>query len=137
MGTTEDSDIIDCNGLYGSSCDPTHQFRSVQRTTWSVGDFQLSYNWRHYSSIDIEETLKPGIFDAFETIDAYNYIDLSASWDVNSALSLTASVANVFDEDPPIIGNETGTTSYNSGNTFPSNYDTLGRVYALGVNVKF
>jgi len=81
--------------------------------------------------------LKPGIFDAFEKIDAYNYIDLSASWDVNSALSVTASVANVFDEDPPIIGNETGTTSYNSGNTFPSNYDTLGRVYALGVNVKF
>ena len=50
---------------------------------------------------------------------------------------MTASVANVFDEDPPIIGNETGTTSYNSGNTFPSNYDTLGRVYALGINVKF
>jgi outer membrane receptor protein involved in Fe transport len=135
--TTKDSDIIDCNGLYGSSCDPTHQFRSVQRTTWSVGDFQLSYNWRHFAAIELEETLKPGIFDAFEKIEAYNYIDLSASWDVNSALSLTASVANVFDEDPPIIGNETGTTSYNSGNTFPSNYDVLGRVYALGINVKF
>jgi len=135
--TSEDADIIDCNGLYGSSCDPTHQFRSVQRTTWSVGDFQLSYNWRHFAAIELEETLKPGIFDAFEKIEAYNYIDLSASWDVNSALSLTASVANVFDEDPPIIGNETGTTSYNSGNTFPSNYDVLGRVYALGINVKF
>ena len=25
----------------------------------------------------------------------------------------------------------------NNGNTFPSVYDTLGRVYAIGVNVKF
>lgn len=135
--TTPTSDIIDCNGFYGSSCDPTHQFRSVQRTTWSLGDWQFSYNWRHSSEIKLEEALKAGIFDEFEKIKAYNYIDLATSWDMNSAISFTASVANVFDENPPIIGNETGTTSYNSGNTFPSNYDTLGRVYAIGVNVKF
>jgi iron complex outermembrane recepter protein len=135
--TTADSAIIDCNGLYGSTCDPIHTFRSVQRTVWAVGDWQFSYLWRHQSGLELEEALKPDIFDAFEEIEAYNYIDLAASWDVNSSITATFSVANVFDKDPPIIGNETGTTSYNSGNTFPSNFDTLGRVFAVGLNLKF
>lgn len=135
--TTADTPVLDCNGFYGSSCDPTHTFRSTQRTTWSVGDFQFSYNWRHMGKIELETVLRPGIFDAFEKIKAYNYIDLAVAWDMNSIVSFTGSVANVFDEDPPIIGNETGTTAYNTGNTFPSSYDVLGRVFAIGVNIKF
>jgi iron complex outermembrane receptor protein len=41
------------------------------------------------------------------------------------------------DEDPPVVGNEAGSTTFNSGNTFPANYDTLGRIYTVGLNVKF
>jgi iron complex outermembrane recepter protein len=135
--TNPTADIIDCNGFFGTSCDPTHTFRSVQRTTWSVGDFQLSYNWRHSSALDVEEAEASGVFAAFRKIKAFDYVDLSASWDVSSVISLTASVANAFDKEPPIVGNTIGTTAYNSGNTFPSNFDTLGRVYGVGVNVKF
>jgi iron complex outermembrane recepter protein len=135
--TNPTSNVIDCNGFYGTSCDPTHSYRSVQRTTWSFGDYQLSYNWRHSSALKVEEAEKSGVFAAFQEIEAYDYIDISASWDVNSVISLTASVANAFDKEPPIVGNTIGTTAYNSGNTFPSNFDVLGRVYGLGINVKF
>jgi outer membrane receptor protein involved in Fe transport len=48
-----------------------------------------------------------------------------------------ASVVNLLDKNLLVVGNEAGTTSANSGNTFPSVYDTLGRVYAIGFNVKF
>ncbi len=44
-------------------------------------------------------------------------------------------ITNLIDEDPPILGNETGSTSFNSGNTFPSLFDTVGRMYSI--NVKF
>ena len=30
-----------------------------------------------------------------------------------------------------------GPTSANSGNTFPGDYDTLGRVFAFGLNLRF
>jgi outer membrane receptor protein involved in Fe transport len=52
-------------------------------------------------------------------------------------VSLSFGVTNVTDEDPPVVGNEAGTTSANSGNTFPSVYDVLGRVFAAGVKVRF
>jgi outer membrane receptor protein involved in Fe transport len=46
-------------------------------------------------------------------------------------------VKNVFNEEPPIVGNEAADTASNSGNTLPQNYDTLGRVFAVGLNVRF
>ena len=46
-------------------------------------------------------------------------------------------IANVTDEDPPILGNETGSTAFNSGNTFPSMFDTMGRVYNAAVKLSF
>lgn len=135
--TLATAEVLDCVGTYGTSCDPLHKFRSLQRTIWSVGDWQLSYLWRHLSELELDEGEKADVFEGFHKIEAYDYIDLAATWDVNDSLSATFSVNNVFDKDPPIIGNETGTTSYNSGNTFPSNFDTLGRVYAIGLSMKF
>ena len=44
---------------------------------------------------------------------------------------------NVTDDDPPVVGNEAASTSFNSGNTFPSTYDTLGPVYTVQLNIKF
>jgi outer membrane receptor protein involved in Fe transport len=52
-------------------------------------------------------------------------------------VSVNAGVTNVFSKDPPVVGNEAGTTSANSGNTFPGVYDTVGRVYSLGVSMRF
>jgi outer membrane receptor protein involved in Fe transport len=52
-------------------------------------------------------------------------------------MTLDMLVANMFDKKPPVVGSTIGGTGQNSGNTFPSVYDTLGRVYAIGFNVKF
>jgi outer membrane receptor protein involved in Fe transport len=129
---------IDCMGYYGTSCgNPTHEIRFVQRTNWDLGDFSLGYQWRYQDEVSIEETQKAATFPKFRKIEAYHYLDLNGSWAVNDAVRLSASVRNVFEEEPPIVGNEAATTSANSGNTLPSNYDTLGRVFAVGLNVRF
>lgn len=129
---------IDCMGYYGTSCEnPTHEIRFVQRTNWDLGDFSLGYQWRYQDEVSIEETQKAATFPKFRKIEAYHYLDLNGSWAVNDAVRLSASVRNVFEEEPPIVGNEAATTSANSGNTLPSNYDTLGRVFAVGLNVRF
>ena len=52
-------------------------------------------------------------------------------------VKLSLNIQNVFDVDPPVVGNEAATTSTNSGNTFPSLYTPLGTSYIMGVNVKF
>ena len=41
----------------------------------------------------------------------------------------------MFDKDPPVVGNDVGDTSSNSGNTFPSTYSPLGRIFRAGVKL--
>lgn len=132
------SAVIDCLGYYGTDCgDPTAEFRFVQRTTWNLGPVGLSYLWRYIGGVEIEPDQRAATFTAFREIPAYNYFDLVATWDVNDTARLTLGVENVTDEDPPILGNEAATTSANSGNTLPSTYDTLGRVYSVSLNLRF
>lgn len=129
---------IDCLGYFGNQCfNPTHELRFIQRTNWAVGDFNVGYQWRYQDGTKIEEAQKAATFSKFQEIDAFHYLDLNGSWAVNDAVRLSASVKNVFNEEPPIVGNEAADTSSNSGNTLPQNYDTLGRVFAVGLNVRF
>lgn len=132
------SPVIDCLGFYGNTCgNPTHKYRHTQRTTWELGDLRMSYLWRHQDSAAVEAAQSASTFPAFRTIDAYNYIDLSADYTVNDNLSVAFTVNNALEEDPPIVGGDIATTSSNGGNTFPQNYDSLGRVYTVGLNLKF
>lgn len=139
--------VLDCVGRFGTSCpgatgtggvgSPLPEVRWVQRMNWNVGDLTVGYTWRHLGAVEIEEVQKATTFNQFEKIKAYNYIDLAASYQLFEEVRLSAGVTNVFEKNPPVVGNEAGATSANSGNTFPSMYDTLGRVFTVGVNVRF
>ncbi len=141
------SAVVECAGRYGQACGlpstatqsvgaPVPEYRWVQRTTWTVGGFDLSYRWRHLSGVTLD-TQTGNILPAFQSIDAYNYIDLALAWDINDTFRFNANVTNVFDKDPPIVGNDTGSTTFNSGNTYPGTYDVLGRVFTVGLTAKF
>jgi outer membrane receptor protein involved in Fe transport len=73
----------------------------------------------------------------FRKISAKSYFDLTARFNVNEHFDLTFTVMNLFDKNPPIVGNSVGSTTFNSGNTFPSTYDPLGRRFAAGARIKF
>ena len=73
----------------------------------------------------------------FGKIPAANYFDLAARFDVNEHFTMTVSVANLLDKKPPLTGASLGTTAFNSGNTYPSTYDTLGRRFSVSAHVKF
>lgn len=130
--------VKECVGIYGTdtNCNnPLPQDRWTLRTTWQTEAFQVSALWRHIGSVDADRPA--AYFRDFQSIDAYDYLDLYASWNVLKMVSVNAGVTNLFNTDPPVVGNEAGTTSANSGNTFPGMYDTLGRVYSVGVSMKF
>ena len=73
----------------------------------------------------------------FNKIDAYNYIDLALRFRATDNFEFTITANNIFDKDPPLVGAQAGSTAYNSGNTYPSTYDALGRVFNVGARVKF
>src|SRR5262249_19551025 len=96
-------------------------------------DFQFSYLWRHLGEVSSDVP----VFAEFQTIDAFDYIDLTAGVQLTDSLRLNASVTNVTDEDPPVVGNEAADTGSNSLNTFPSTSDPLGGLFSIGFNLRF
>lgn len=143
----------DCVGLYSANCGSIlPEFTWNQRTTLSIGDADISLLWRHLDRVDYEfaasdpafsGTLGAGLgnlsgqtFD-FNTIEAYDYFDLSFRLGVSENLTLIGLVQNLLNEEPPLVGNTIGSTTYNSGNTFPSSYDSVGRRYTVTARVRF
>ena len=108
--------------------------------------------WQHIDGVDYEPsegTVFAGTLNLpsdpyyngqtvnFNRIKSYNKFDLSTRFGLTKNVDLTIAVQNLFNRTPPIVGYDLGSTAFNSGNTYPSTYDALGRKYAVGVKLKF
>lgn len=142
----------ECIRYYSNSCGtPQPKFVSNTRLTFSSGGTDASLLWRHNSSTQVEPvapspqlpigtptTAGPtNIIGAYRKIKAYDWFDLALRQSVGDVLQFTLTVQNLLDKDPPDVGNAISTSANNSGNTFPTRYDALGRRYTFGVNMKF
>jgi outer membrane receptor protein involved in Fe transport len=87
--------------------------------------------------MDAEPGRAADLFPAFRSVDAQDYFDLTFGYTFRDLGRVTILVNNVFDKEPPILGNTTGSPAFNSGNTFPSLFDTLGRTYSVNLKVTF
>ncbi len=78
-----------------------------------------------------------GVQPAFRRVKAYDYFDLALRIMPTEQFELSLTIDNLFDRDPPLVGSGVGGTSFNSGNTFPTLYDPIGRAFTVGARVKF
>ncbi|MFS0773131.1 TonB-dependent receptor domain-containing protein [Sphingomonas sp. 1P08PE] len=78
-----------------------------------------------------------GVQPRFRSIPAYDYFDLAFRFMPTDQIEVSLTVDNLFDKDPPLVGSGVGGTSFNSGNTFPTIYDPIGRAYTIGARLKF
>ncbi len=141
----------DCTGYYSVNCASIQpEFYWNTRATLTFADnVDLSVLWRHIDGTkqepdDVANGSGPAFAGTFngETVDfgrikAYNYIDLATRIGVAENFDFTVTVQNLFDKQPPLTGSTVGSTSYNSGNTYPSTYDALGRRFAIGARLHF
>jgi hypothetical protein len=148
----------ECVGYYSVNCSFTGSIQPRQswsvQNTFSKDGVDLSLMWRHTSSAKQEplDRVSSGIaFNGtipadsgslsgqkvdFAKIDAFDYLDVTTRFNIDQ-ITFTFTVQNLFNTKPPIVGNTIGSTSFNSGNTYPSSYDALGRRFAVGARVKF
>ncbi len=127
----------DCLGYYSTDCGfGEYRFKSTLSTTWKYNALDVAWRARHVSSMSLEPG-KAGFLPRFSRIPSYTYHDLSLGYRFPHHVRMTLTVNNIFNKQPPFVGNTIGTTSTNSGNTFPQWYDTIGRYMTLGVNIKF
>jgi outer membrane receptor protein involved in Fe transport len=133
--------VTKCAGFYGDTCgSPTPE--DVATLSVSVGwrAFTGTLFMRHLSSVDVQARLDDpdqtgrSIY-LIESIDSYQYFDLSLQYNWNDRIKVTLAAQNITDEDPTIVGNIPGGNTVS--NTYPDIYDPLGQRYSLGVSVKF
>ncbi|TPE58826.1 TonB-dependent receptor [Sandaracinobacter neustonicus] len=150
---TPTSSSIDCVGKFGTSCGSIQPDWSWSvRNTFTISDFDISFLWRHLSSVTYEGagdvnteaysgTLTGGNLAGqevdFNHIPAYNIFDLSARFQASETFTFTFAISNLFDKQPKVVGNSIGSTSFNSGNVYPSTYDALGRRFNVGARIRF
>jgi outer membrane receptor protein involved in Fe transport len=128
----------DCLGYYSISCDGNvPDWKWVQRTSLSTENYDISLLWRYVSKMEVESVVAEDFLPEFRTIDAHNYFDLAGVWRMTEDTQFNVTIRNLLDEDPPEVGNTIGTTTANSGNTFPQAYDVIGRYFTIGVTASF
>ncbi|MEI6487137.1 MAG: TonB-dependent receptor [Sphingomonadales bacterium] len=148
---TPTSLLRECIGQYSVNCgsiqpDWSHNLRAGL----DFGSVNASVLWRYMTSVAYERILSPrfsgqitgfgplvGNTYNFNKISAFSYFDLNAGFKIKDNIHLDFLVANVFDKKPPIVGSTLGTTGQNSGNTYPSTFDALGRRYNVTLGVRF
>jgi iron complex outermembrane receptor protein len=147
-----------CSALFGAICGaPSPSWRHVFNTTWSTpwDGLDVTLRWRYLGKADSELTstdpqLTGKALPQTSHIPAYNYIDLTARFNLYKSISLQLGVNNVTDKDPPLIDSGGGgfgsncpaissgpTASSCNGNTFPGTYDALGRFFFAHLTAQF
>jgi outer membrane receptor protein involved in Fe transport len=131
----------ECVGSYGGTCgEPIPEYKGVTRFTWTTGDLGVSLRHRFIDSVTTDRYVLPkrrgATAPALDTLtnpklDAFNYFDLSLTYDLGDSIELYGGVNNIFDKDPPIVVGQGG-----YGNTYPATYDYAGMTLFLGVTVR-
>ena len=134
-------DDVECLGLIGDTCLRTQpKWQWNQTTTMFAGPLTLQLRWRHIGKVTKDDIVLDGTDPseyAVPTIKAHNYFDLFSKVDVGDHYEFRFGINNLLDKQPPVVGNDYGGTTENSGNTFPATYDPLGRSFFAGVNLRF
>ncbi|MEG8048778.1 TonB-dependent receptor [Sphingomonas aurantiaca] len=121
---------INCAGKFGQTCgNPYAKWRLSSRTTYSTGPVTVSVLYRYLSPVKDDDS---GTVYAVERIKAYHYFDLTAAFDIKPGFTWSVGVNNIFDKQPPIMGD-----NQQQANTYPSTYDPYGRAFFVSTNVKF
>jgi len=130
----------ECVGLFSPNCEPiTPEWQFNLRTTVSVDDLvDISLLWRWVDGVEYEFIGQgQGFLPESEAFDAANYFDLTVRSNVSENFDVTIGVQNLLDRDPPKTSSFIGSSTFNSGETYPTTYDTLGRRYSVTGRLRF
>lgn len=100
------------------------EWKSLLSLDYTIGDVRLGGRWRYINGVE-------NFNNRTQEIDAFNYFDINASWELREGITVRGGINNVGDEAPPVY------SSAVQANTDPSTYDVLGRRYYVGLTAKF
>ncbi|WP_241657306.1 TonB-dependent receptor domain-containing protein [Aurantiacibacter suaedae] len=123
------------NGLNGN----TYEYRAFTTLGYSIDGYRLALQWSHLPSIDSATSAQFPNTTIQGVTESYNLFNLNGSAAVADNLTIRFGVENLFGEEPPLSGRNTNPPpgQLQGGSFAPGAYDTIGRRFYLGANVKF
>ena len=137
-----------CLGYFGFACqDPMPRWRHVAGVNWQLPWIKggIGFTWRYIggtenSKLSSSTVLKAAAGQTYplaNRIPAYSYFDFNTNVTLVKGIDVRFNVQNLFDKDPPLIGND---LTYGIGygfNTFPTYYQVRGRTVRVGLSARF
>ena len=140
---------FNCAGYYGENCgSPNPKFRTKTRLTWNTpwSGLQLSGEWRYMGDVKVDllngsPLLNGSLADNGAIPDAklgaQSYFDLTASIKIKDNYTFRVGVQNIFDQTPPVVGQDECPTGACNGNVYSQTYDSLGRYIFFGLTATY
>lgn len=122
---------IECAGRFGQvECDdPNPDYKHRAAFSWANDKLTAQLVWRYIGSAEDDDE---GTEYTVEEIGDESYFDFSGSYQFNDTYSVTFGIDNLFDNEPPILGD-----NQEQANTYPATYDVFGRTYFAKFNASF
>jgi outer membrane receptor protein involved in Fe transport len=136
----------DCTGYFGPYCGPpTFKLRTTSRITWETPWRKLEFSlaWRYFDPVafdalsgdpNIAAAEGFGVPNTDARLSSRSYFDVTSALRLGDRVTVRLGVNNMFDKDPPIVGNYGAAAN---GNTFPQIYDALGRYMFATIAARF
>lgn len=142
--------FIECAGEFGPPCGGTitgsgqPKWRNNTTVTWTNGGLSVTARWRWIKGMEdarfaqaealglSTQSLRNTIPVAGQTTPNVNYLDASASWQINRMFLVSLGFTNLLNKTPPLYGNQQV-----QDNTDPDTYDPTGRWVWANIKVNF
>lgn len=123
------------NGLNGGS----YRYKVLTTLGYRLGGAYLALQWRHLPSIRSQTQITVPTTTVQGVTSSYNLFNLQGSYALTNAVNLRFGVENLLNKAPPLSGRNPGASlpTLPGGGFDAQNYDTNGRRFYLGANVKF
>ena len=125
---------VDCAGRFGNGCTGTGNpgipdFKLNLSGTYNSGPLSFRLQGRMLGAFD----LYPGLTGPVTDVENYWYIDASTAVRVGERVELFGGMNNIFDKQPPVLGNALG----GEANTSLGLWDVVGRRFFLGARLRY
>jgi outer membrane receptor protein involved in Fe transport len=141
--------LVDYVGTFGTTTNGLQQnayeYRAFTTLNYSVGPARVGLQWQHFPATEDGGEAQFGPNDTTGA-PAYNLFALNGGYTLTENLNLRFGVENLFNKRPPVTGVNLAATDPMGNGNLPggtvgnggaSVYDTQGRRFFVGANLKF
>jgi iron complex outermembrane receptor protein len=123
--------LIECEGEFGLQCGASYPEWKINGTIgWATGPALFNVRVNYKSGMDDDGAL--GFVPWKPRIKDYATVDFAASFDIDRNFNISFGIINLTDRDPPLLAGNA-----EQANTYPSDYDVLGRRLFIRAGLRF